>query len=387
VTTTPVIGDPLGVLLLLLACVAASEWLGQRGLGRRLGPGILVIVLGAALGNLGLVPSASSAPPIYDAVFRYLAPLSIFFLLLDVRLSELRRVGWPMLLAFLLGTAGTLLGVLAAVPLTNLRAVLGARAGVVAGMYTGTYIGGSSNFNAIALHYDVVKDGLLFAGATAVDASLGTAWIVVILAMPSLLRRFVVAKAAPARSAPPPPAPVTQGAPLDVPGLTAILILGGGSLYASLRLADGFAALGVSVPSILILTTFALLAAQVDGLLAPGLARTLGQFAAYLFLAVVGVHCELASVRQLGQLAPTLLAFVTITLVVHGLVLAGGGILLGLEPEVLAMGSNATVMGATTAPAVAESIGRHDLVLSGILTGSLGNALGTYLGFLVVYLL
>jgi uncharacterized membrane protein len=47
------------------------------------------------------------------------------------------------------------------------------------------------------------------------------------------------------------------------------------------------------------------------------------------------------------------------------------------------MGSNANVMGATTAPAVAASLGPHDLILPGILIGSLGTALGTYLGFLV----
>jgi len=40
-----------------------------------------------------------------------------------------------------------------------------------------------------------------------------------------------------------------------------------------------------------------------------------------------------------------------------------------------------------TAWTLAESFRRHDLLPPGILAGSLGNALGTYLGFLLVGLL
>lgn len=378
--------EPIGILALLLACVAAAEWLGRRRLGRRLGAGILVIVLGGVLGNSGLIPSASTASPVYAAIFRVVAPLSIYLLLLEVRLVELRRVGWPMLLAFCLGAAGTLLGVFAAYRLTDLEAALGERAGTLAGMYAGTYIGGSSNFNAIALHYGVVEDGLLFAGATAVDATLGTVWILVILGMPALIAPLRERAASSPAPVPEAGGDVAPHPPLTSGRLALVLLLAFAALYASERLSEALSGLGLAVPSILVLTTLALLVAQVRALQAPGTTRILGHFAAYLFLAVVGVHCELQTLRGLAELGPTLLLFVSITLALHGLVLFGGGTLLGLEPEVLAMGSNATVMGATTAPAVAESLGRPDLILSGILTGSLGSAAGTYLGFLVVYL-
>jgi len=383
-----VLTDPVGILALLLGCVVAAEWLGRRGLGRRLGAGILVIVLGALLGNSGLIPPARSAPPVYDAVFRVVAPLSIYLLLLDVRLAELRRVGWPMLASFALGTAGTLLGVLAALQVSGLRAAVGERAPVLAGMYAGTYIGGSSNFNAIALHYGVVEDGLLFAGATAVDATLGTLWILAILGLPPLLARLRgregAARPAPAEGA-------AEGAgkeegPLTAGGLALALLLALAALYLSERVAERLGQAGIGVPSILLLTTLALVVAQVPSLRVPGAARVLGHFAAWVFLAVVGVHCELDTLRQLAELGPTLILFVSVTLLVHGAVLFGGGTLLGFEPEVLAMGSNATVMGATTAPAVAESLGRSDLILPGILTGSLGSAAGTYLGFLIASL-
>ena len=49
--------------------------------------------------------------------------------------------------------------------------------------------------------------------------------------------------------------------------------------------------------------------------------------------------------------------------------------------------SNANIGGATSAGALAIAIGRGDLRLPGILAGSLGNAIGTYAGFVIAELL
>ena len=57
----------------------------------------------------------------------------------------------------------------------------------VAGMFVGTYIGGSINFNAIALSYDVVRDGVLYAGSVAVDNVVTTVWMIATLAAPRVL--------------------------------------------------------------------------------------------------------------------------------------------------------------------------------------------------------
>ena len=53
----------------------------------------------------------------------------------------------------------------------------------------------------------------------------------------------------------------------------------------------------------------------------------------------------------------------------------------------IAIVSQANVGGSATAIAIAESFGRKELILPAILIGSLGNALGTYLGFLIIYIL
>jgi uncharacterized membrane protein len=75
--------------------------------------------------------------------------------------------------------------------------------------------------------------------------------------------------------------------------------------------------------------------------------------------------------------------FVGTTLLVHGAVLFGAAALLRLDLEVAAVASQAGVGGGTSALALARSLGRPDLTAPAILAGSLGTALGTYLGFAV----
>ncbi len=102
-----------------------------------------------------------------------------------------------------------------------------------------------------------------------------------------------------------------------------------------------------------------------------------------LFLAVIGALCDLDALSSLGGLGRDLLIFVVVILAVHGAGVFGGGALLKLDPALVAVASQANVGGSTSALALARSLGRGDLVLPGILVGALGNALGTYLGFLV----
>ncbi len=116
--------------------------------------------------------------------------------------------------------------------------------------------------------------------------------------------------------------------------------------------------------------------------------RLLGMFAAYFFLATIGAFCDLAALRNIRELGTTLLVLVTVIVAVHGVITFGMGALLRLDPDVVAVASQANIGGGTSALALARSLGRADLVLPAILVGSLGYGVGTYLGFLTAaYLL
>jgi len=383
--------DPLYIFAVLCLLIVASEWLARRTGFRHLGSALIVILLGALVANLGVIPAGS--PPdapvaVYDAIFAYIAPLALFWLLLHVNLRSLLTIGLPIIVLFLAGSAGTLLGAVAAMRLVNMSGAIGPLAGPVAGMFTGTYIGGGINFNAIALHYGVVREGALFAGATVVDNIVTTIWIVVTLAAPRL---FAVvwqrrSRAAARETAPPIVDLEAERETLDPLTLAVVLALGAAALWVSMRAASAFAAAGVPVPMILIITTLALTLAQwpaVNRLPGP---RVLGMWAVYLFLAVVGVFCDVRAMRGLGLLGVALLAFATLTVVMHGLIIFGAAWLFRMDLAAAAVASQANVGGSTSALALAKSLGREDLLLPGILLGALGNAIGTFIGFAAVAL-
>ncbi|MEO0559797.1 MAG: DUF819 family protein, partial [Bacteroidota bacterium] len=264
------------------------------------------------------------------------------------------------------------------------------------GMFAGTYTGGSVNFNAVALSYEVMTDGPLFAGAVAVDNIVTTVWIMATLALPRLLLPIWTrtsassTESAAASSGDEPSLELTAGPllgieddtetlhPLDL-GLA--LALGLGSLWVSNWASSALATTGLNVPSILILTALALVFAQIPAVSRLRGPRVLGMVAVYLFLAVVGAYCDVAALKGLGSLGLTLLAFTSVAVAVHGLIVFGAARLFKVDVAIAAVTSQANVGGGTSALALARSLGRDDLVLPAVLVGSLGTALGTFLGF------
>ncbi len=107
----------------------------------------------------------------------------------------------------------------------------------------------------------------------------------------------------------------------------------------------------------------------------------------YIFLAVIGAYCELSAVNELKEIGVTLLLFTCLAVMLHGVFLIVIGGLIYRDWEMIAIVSQANIGGGTTAIALAETFNRKDLILPAILVGTLGNALGTYLGFFVIYIL
>jgi uncharacterized membrane protein len=166
-----------------------------------------------------------------------------------------------------------------------------------------------------------------------------------------------------------------------------VLAMGGAALWVSNVIAGLTAAAGVAVPSILIITVIALALAQVPAVAKVPGSRVVGMFAVNLFLTVIGVFCDVGALSRLGDLGMPLLMFASITVAVHGAVIFGAAWLFGMDIDAAAVASQANVGGGTSALALAKSLGREDLLVPGILLGSLGNGIGTFLGFLAVRLL
>ncbi|MGB5205876.1 MAG: DUF819 family protein [Eudoraea sp.] len=374
------IENPVYVLGVLCLMVILADYISKTKIGKKFGAALLVILFTAVVANMGLIPSASNSIPLYDGIFTYLAPISIFYLLLGVNLNSIKKAGAPMIILFLIGSLATTLGVLLAWYLVSPQDILGEDGKIIAGMLTGTYTGGSVNFNAVALEYDFQERGILYAGTIAVDNVITTLWIIVTLSFPAILRTFWKDKKVQTAT---PTLAAADKEHLNFRSLIWLLFLGIFAYYISELITDFYP----QIPSILTLSTIGILLAQtpfVQGLKGN---HFLGLYLVYIFLAVIGAYCEISSVLELKEVGLTLLIFASIAVFLHGILVILLGSFIYRDWEMISIVSQANIGGGTTAIALAETFDRNELILPAILVGTLGNALGTYLGFLVVYLL
>jgi uncharacterized membrane protein len=383
------IQQPLYILTVLLILVLLSEWLAQKKFFKHIGSVLLVIIFAAILANLNVIPSSHNAPQLYDSIFHYAAPLGLFFLLLQVKLKDLKLAGLPMISMFLIGSVATIAGVVIGYMILSPQHHHINLAYAVAGMYTGTYIGGSANLNAVALEYGVNKDGTLFAAINAADNIITTFWMVMTLVLPSIFQRYFPRQ----RKISPQFAKLSDeelrtqmlqpANNIQLADIAILLALGFGTMFISERAASYIKGL----PSILVLTTLALIFAQLPFVQKLQGTKIMGFILIMLFLAVVGAYCDINALLSSGTAAGILLLWVTLIVFIHGILIFSIGGILKQDWDIVSIASNANIGGATSAPVCANSIGRPDLQLPGLLAGSVGNAIGTYLGIFVAELL
>ena len=109
------------------------------------------------------------AAPTYEVVWSFLVPAAVPLLLLKANLRRIIPETGPMLGAYFLGVAGTLIG--AVIGLWILP--MGSAGPDLAGILSATYIGGSMNFAAVAEALEF-KEATLLTAALAADNVVGT---------------------------------------------------------------------------------------------------------------------------------------------------------------------------------------------------------------------
>ena len=101
----------------------------------------------------------------------------------------------------------------------------------------------------------------------------------------------------------------------------------------------------------------------------------------FIFLASVGAS---ADIWQLIEIGPVLFVFALIIITVHTVVLFGVGKLFKLDLAELAIASVVCIGGPSSAAALASAKGWRDLLIPGVLAGSFGYAIGSFVGITVV---
>ena len=284
---------------------------------------------------------------------------------------------------FLIGSLATTLGILLSWFILSPQNVLGVDGKVIAGMLTGTYTGGSLNFNAVALEYEFQEKGILYAGTIAVDNVITTLWIIATLALPTFINRiWKGTKTSKAKTDLLNETP-QEATGIDLTSLVWLTFLGITTYYVS----DILSTFLIQVPSILILSTIGIGLAQTKFISKLKGSHHLGLYLVYLFCAVIGAYCELNAVSELKEIGIILFQFTGLAVLLHGIIVILIGGYFYRDWEMIAIVSQANIGGAPTAIALAETFDRKELILPAILVGTLGNALGSYLGFFVVYVL
>ncbi|MGD2152767.1 MAG: DUF819 family protein, partial [Gemmatimonadales bacterium] len=312
------IHDPLLVAALIAGTTALAFWLDHRFAAlSKVGAALMALFLGAVLSNVGLVPQESS---VYGVIEGPVVSLAIVYLLLSVRLADLKLAGPRMAGLFVVASVGTALG--AVVGALVFSGSIGTVTWKLAGAFTGTYTGGSLNFAAVGRGLELPAS--TFAAAAAADAVTTGIWLGIVLMAPVLLARSAPGAAAPA--APDPAAagdaadglpasnahPYWTRVPVSLFDLVLLAALGLALLVAARWLGQQ---LGL-VPEILWLTTIALVLAQLPRIRRLSGAEQLGNLGLHLFFVVIGIRSLFRAMLQVG---PEIFLYTLVVVAIHGI--------------------------------------------------------------------
>ncbi|MEJ2502085.1 MAG: DUF819 family protein [Gemmatimonadota bacterium] len=377
------VSDPPLLAAAIAAITALAFWLDVRfRWARTVGATMLVILFGAVLSNLGLVPFAS---PVYDAITGPVTSLAIVWLLFAVDVRGLRDAGLGMLLGFLIAVLAT--AVAAVIAALLFAGSFDGDVWKLAGVMTGTYAGGSLNFVAVGRELDVPP--ALFTAATASDNVMTAVWFAVTLSAAGWLGRWYPAPGHdhprtragdPVDDADPhADHPFFSAAPLRVLDITLLLALG----FALVWAADRITMEVPGVPSILWLTTLSLAVGHTPWVRRLDGAMHLGSLGLHFFLAIIGIASRVSEIARVG---PEVFWFTALVVGIHGLLTFGGARLARIDIQTASVASQAAVGGPSSALALAVARDWKALVLPGVVVGLLGYAVGNYVGLAVAYL-
>ena len=391
--SSALVQTPLGVLTLLLAVLAGLFGLARTAFGAALFRRVPLLVfcyfVPTLLSNAGVIPLESE---LYLFVRRVLLPASLLLLVLATDIPAVMRLGRDALALFLAGSASILIGgplaFLALGWLFPVETLDQAWRGLAA--LCGSWIGGGANFVAIGDSLQV--SAAVLAMLVVVDIGVSNVWTATLLwfagrerAMDEKLgadraridevrERVATFQAEVAR-------------PINLADLLAILALGIGGTGLVTWIAsylpdigtivNGFTWVVCLVTALGVALSFTPLR-RLDG----AGASTVGTVFLYLLVTVIGASAEF---RRVLENLP-LLAVGVLWMAIHAVSMLAVRRALRAPVFFLAVGSQANVGGAASAPVVAAAF-HPALAPVGVLLAILGYVLGTYGGLAAAFLL
>jgi len=404
ITSDPVV---LGILVAILGLVLASER-SPHPFWRRfysVVPALLLCYfIPGLLNTFGVINGESSR--LYPMARDYLLPMALVLLTLACDLGAIVRLGPKAIILFLTGTTGVILGAPVALAIMgvfdpSLLNPEGPNA-IWRGMTTtaGAWIGGGANQAAMKEVYAVGAD--VFGKFVAVDVICANIWMAFLLFLAGRSARLDAWRGADTRALDDLRVRVEK-VQLDSARIA-------GSYDMQLILAYGLGATGLAhwmtgyiVPFIkanapylerysltanffwvtVLATTFGLILSFTRAKKLEGAgASKIGSVAIYILVATIGMQMNLGAIFS----DPELFALGLIWISLHGALMLGMAWLIKAPVFYMAVGSQANIGGAASAPVVASAF-HPALAPVGVLLAVLGYALGTYGGWIAGQLL
>lgn len=394
----PLIGadDTWGLLAICLIAVAFTIYLENRfSIARKITGSIIALLLALGLSNLGIIPQESG---VWDMVWGYIVPLAVPLLLWNCDIKKIWKEAEQLLIIFFIGSVGTSVGAVLAYFLFG--KFIPESAGL-AGIFTGTYIGGTVNFVALAAAFETSEK--MISASIIADNLLMVLYFFVLIMIPSIsfFRRHFkhpymdeVEK----RGIDTDTKNHFGKTEMSLKDIAMSMAISVAIVCVSSYAADFFASLvqtdfglGILIKNLLGnkylwitslsigLATFGKrFCCEVKG------SGEIGTFFIYIFFFVIGVP---ASMHMIIFNFPILLAFAACIVCINMLFSFVFGKIFGFTLEEIILASNANIGGPTTAAAMAVSRGWTGLVGPIMLIGTFGYVVGTYFGLLIGFLL
>lgn len=357
------------LLAVLLAICAFAAGIEKTAVGKRISGAGVILMIALAAAHFDILPRSA---PLYGLIWTYLVPLAIALFLLKADLVKVFSEGGRVLVAFLFGMVGTVIGAL----LGALIFDLGPDEAKIAGIFSATYTGGSLNFVAVAEAVQF-NDASQLSAALAIDNILGVAFIIflnVVAGWALFHRHFhwridgVWGEATASNNEE--QTASTLFSLLTALAVAALVVALGGRLAA---------ALGIPDYSLLFITALMAAVATVGRSF---LARLRGEdviamIFMYLFFAIIGAG---ADINGMLNAAPGMFAIVALIFAFHLVFMIIAGVIFKLNYAELIVASLACIAGPPIAAAIAILFKWRSLVAPGILTGILGYVLGNFVG-------
>ncbi|MEN8153119.1 MAG: DUF819 family protein [Acidobacteriota bacterium] len=345
--------------------------------------GVLVtIAIVALLAMLRIVPSASDSSikvPVYDLVFQYITPMAIPLLLFSANIRRIIKESGRLIVLYLFGALGIVLGAIISFFLIN----LGAEGFKVAGVWIATLVGGSVNFVAAAETLDFSTSSL-FTTAIAVDNFAVTFYIFSLFFLPSVkfLGKYFVKYTEDSNDEILEENKEKGETKTDLASITyvltiaAVITAAGNWLGAFIQ---EFFKITISLNLLIITFLITVLATVFHKTFQrlENIAFSIGMSLLYVFLAVVGAASNPKDVVAAG---PGILIFAILTLLVQFIFLLIVGKVMKFSLKEIAVASCANVSGPTISAPMAASFGMKQMVTPALLVGILGYVIGTFLG-------